>query len=106
MSNPTFPQLRVLIFQQLKNAIPSLVEVLEGAWQVYGCAIGPAALAVSGREQHSLCSCPSSVVGAGVGAGPGVQAGFAPVDTAVESGAMGPVSVVGLVVMGPGLLGV
>ena len=98
--NPTFPQLLVLIFQQLKNAI--LVEVLEAvAGLVLGKYMGFRLnqwLQRFFKENHTPCvpALPRWCWGldAGVATGTGGPAGLAPPGAAAASRAVGQVSVV------------
>ena len=96
----TFPQLRELIFQQLKNTI--LVEVLEAvAGQVRGKYIGFRSDQQLLRffEENSTPCVPALPLccwglGAGVATGTGGPAGLAPPGASAASAAVGPVSVV------------
>ena len=98
--NPTLPQLRALIFQQLKKAI--LVEVLEAvAGRVLGRYMG---FLLDQRlrrffEENSAPCAPALPrwcwgLGAGVATGTGGPAGLAPPGAAAARGVVGPVSVV------------
>ena len=97
--NPTFPQLLVLIFQQLKNSI--LVEVLEAvAGQVLGKYMGfrsDQRLLLFFEENSAPCVPALPLwcwgLGAGVATGTGGPAGLAPPGAAAAPGAVGPVSV-------------
>ena len=98
--NPTFPQLRALIFQQLKNAI--LVEVLEAvAGRVLGKYMGfrsDQLLRLFFEENRAPCVPALPLwcwgLGVGVATGTGGPAGLAPPGALAAPGAVGPGSVV------------